>query len=109
MDLGAGHGSAEGPARTLVRRAPLVRQPGGGRAGRLVPLRPGLHPAPGLTSALTGEAARSRWGAGAECYFARGTPQHFWEALASVSRDHSIIVADLTARQGGAWHAMRAP
>jgi anti-anti-sigma regulatory factor len=34
--------------------------------------------------------------------------QHFWEALASVSRDHSIIVADLTAQVDCDWHAMSA-
>ncbi len=36
------------------------------------------------------------------------TAQHFWEALASVSRDHSLIVADLTAQQDCDWHAMSA-
>ena len=34
--------------------------------------------------------------------------QHFWEAVASVSRDHSIIVADLTAQVDCDWHAMSA-
>ena len=34
--------------------------------------------------------------------------QHFWEALASVGRDHSIIVADLTAQADCDWHAMSA-
>ena len=42
MGLGAGHGSAEGPARPLVRRAPLVRQPRRGRPGRLVLYDPRL-------------------------------------------------------------------
>jgi anti-anti-sigma regulatory factor len=37
-----------------------------------------------------------------------GNAQHFWEALASVSRDHSIIVVDLTAMPDCDWNALSA-
>jgi hypothetical protein len=37
-----------------------------------------------------------------------GNAQRFWEALASVSRDHSIIVVDLTAMPDCDWHALSA-
>ena len=34
--------------------------------------------------------------------------QYFWEALASVTWNHAIIVADLTAQEDCDWHAMGA-
>ena len=34
--------------------------------------------------------------------------QYFWAALASVTRNHAIIVADLSAQQECDWHAMGA-
>lgn len=37
-----------------------------------------------------------------------GNAQQFWAALASVARDHSVIVADLSAQQDCDWHAMSA-
>jgi anti-anti-sigma regulatory factor len=37
-----------------------------------------------------------------------GNAQQFWAALASVTRDHSVIVADLSAQQDCDWHAMGA-
>jgi anti-sigma B factor antagonist len=37
-----------------------------------------------------------------------GNTQQFWAALASVARDHSVIVADLSAQQDCDWHAMGA-
>jgi anti-anti-sigma regulatory factor len=37
-----------------------------------------------------------------------GNAQQFWAALASVCRDHSVIVADLSAQQDCDWHAMSA-
>ncbi len=37
-----------------------------------------------------------------------GNAQQFWAALASVSRDHTVIVADLSAQQDCDWHAMSA-
>jgi anti-anti-sigma regulatory factor len=37
-----------------------------------------------------------------------GNAQQFWAALASVTRDHSVIVADLSAQQDCEWHAMAA-
>ena len=37
-----------------------------------------------------------------------GDVQRFWEALVSVSQDHSIIVVDLTASPACDWHALSA-
>ena len=37
-----------------------------------------------------------------------GNVQRFWEALVSVSQDHSIIVVDLTALAACDWHAFSA-
>lgn len=37
-----------------------------------------------------------------------GNAQQFWAALASVARDHSVIVADLSTQQVCDWHAMGA-
>ena len=34
--------------------------------------------------------------------------QYFWAALASVTRNHAVIVADLSAQQECDWHAMGA-
>jgi anti-anti-sigma factor len=37
-----------------------------------------------------------------------GNAQRFWEALASVSRDHAVIVVDLAAMPDCDWHALSA-
>ena len=37
-----------------------------------------------------------------------GNAQQFWAALASVTQDHSVIVADLSGQQDCDWHAMGA-